>query len=118
MPGGSETAVAMLATMSYAACAPLDPSLEAAACRALLTSMRIDALLVAQGERASAVASAKSLGIPIVRGARSLDDAGTMLLVDTDAHPAYRAPELPRADDLALLMHTSGTTAQPKIVPL
>jgi acyl-CoA synthetase (AMP-forming)/AMP-acid ligase II len=41
-----------------------------------------------------------------------------MLLVDADAQPAYRAPELPRADDVALLMHTSGTTAQPKIVPL
>jgi acyl-CoA synthetase (AMP-forming)/AMP-acid ligase II/acyl carrier protein len=118
MPTGPDTAVVMLATMSVAVCAPLDPSLEPAACSALLAAMRVDALLAAKGERVPAVASANSLGVPIVWFARSLDDAGAMLLVDADAVRAHGAAEPPRAGDLALLLHTSGTMAEPKIVPL
>ena len=40
LPNGLETAVAMLGAMSFATCVPLDPSLDAAACRALLSALR------------------------------------------------------------------------------
>ena len=43
--------------------------------------------------------------------------AGAFDLDGTDAPPARRAPR-PAPDDVALMLHTSGTTSRPKLVPL
>ncbi len=118
LPSGPDTAVVLLATMSWAVCAPLDPSLELAACTPLLESMGADALLAAHGEDVPAVSAARALGLRVLRLLQPSDAAGAIVALRAETAGRRVAPKAPRANDLALLMHTSGTTAQPKIVPL
>jgi acyl-CoA synthetase (AMP-forming)/AMP-acid ligase II len=118
LPNGPDTAVVMLATMSWAACAPFDPSLESAACRALLESMRVDALLATRGVDVPAVIAARALGLQVVRLLSSTERTDAILALRAETAHRMVALEPPKAHDLALIMHTSGTTGQPKIVPL
>src|ERR1700694_2092523 len=118
LPHGPDTAVVMLATMSWAACAPFDPSLEPAACRALLESMRVDALLAPQGEDVPAVIAARALRLQVVRLLASPERTDAILALRAETAHRRVAREPPKAHDLALVMHTSGTTGHPKIVPL
>jgi acyl-CoA synthetase (AMP-forming)/AMP-acid ligase II/acyl carrier protein len=65
-----------------------------------------------------AMAAAKSRGIPVIYLSPILDaDAGIFRLSGIDRNPRdLRGPTKP--DDVALVLHTSGTTSRPKIVPL
>jgi acyl-CoA synthetase (AMP-forming)/AMP-acid ligase II/acyl carrier protein len=119
MPDGLAAAIATLGAMSFATCVPLDPSLDDAACRALLATLRVDALIVPADEQPPAVAAAQALGIPVVHLRPALAEDGTTIeLLPIDGTPRQTPARPPRADDLALVLHTSGTTAQPKAVPL
>jgi acyl-CoA synthetase (AMP-forming)/AMP-acid ligase II/acyl carrier protein len=118
VPSGPEAAIVTLATMTWNVCALLDPSLEATACRALLEAIRADALIAAHGEDVPAIGVARNLGLPILRLAPA-PDANVAIVTIHAEHAGRRVtPTLPSADDLALIMHTSGTTTQPKIVPI
>jgi acyl-coenzyme A synthetase/AMP-(fatty) acid ligase len=118
LPSSPDTAVVMLAIMSWAVCAPLDPWFELAACRSLLESMRADALLALQGEDIPAMTAAKARGLHILRLAPPPDGVDAILAIHAERTTPRVVPTLPRANDVALILHTSGTTAQPKIVPL
>ena len=64
-----------------------------------------------------AVAVAESLGIPVITLSPAGDDAGVFTLSGGRGKGmADRACAGP--DDVALLLHTSGTTSRPKLVPL
>ena len=118
LPTGPDAALVMLATMARAVCAPLDPALELTACRSVLESMRADALLALQGEEdAPAVVAARMLELRILR-LQPATDEGAALALRTESASSPAVVQPPSANDLALLMHTSGTTARPKIVPL
>ncbi|MSQ07958.1 MAG: AMP-dependent synthetase [Dehalococcoidia bacterium] len=61
--------------------------------------------------------AATQLGIPVIEA--SLDGAGrTVLARNGAALTAHRDPAPPSPDDVALFLHTSGTTSRPKGVPL
>jgi len=117
LPEGPEFAVAVLAVCRTAVCAPLNPRLEQQTLATLLRAMRIDALVVANGEDSSAVRAAREAGADLVRlNAAPCSDAGSFTLLAE--HPrASVALELPAPEDIAFLGHTSGTTGMPKIVP-
>ena len=118
LPPGAECAVAVLAVCANAVCAPLNPELDEATLRRLLVAMRIDALIVPQGEDSPIVRAARRAGVALVGvrfDAKSL--AGTLALIPEERRQPV-ALTAPRADDVALLTHTSGTTSTPKIVPL
>jgi len=118
LSSGPDAAIVTVATMSWNVCALLDPSLESTACRALLESIRADALIAAHGDDLPAVVVARSLGLPILRLAPASDANGAILAIHAERAGPRITPTLPSADDLALIMHTSGTTTQPKIVPI
>ena len=118
LPSGPEAAIVMLATMSWNVCALLDPTLESTACRVLLEAIRADALIAASGGDVPAVAVARGLGLPILQLASAPRANGSIVTIETDSAGAHVTPTLPSADDLALIMHTSGTTTRPKIVPI
>jgi len=118
LPNGPEMAVALLAVTGGATCVPLNPALDETSYRAALQTLRIDALIVPEGEDTPAIRAAHALTAPIIRLAFSpVAPAGTFTLVPESSLGAVPA-DLPASDDVALLMQTSGTTARPKAVPL
>jgi len=118
LPNGPEMALAILAVTECATCAPLNPDSAEASCRFLLERLRIDALIVEDGKDSAPLRAANALGLQIVKLAFSRDDpAGTFTLTSLGSRPAVVArPLVP--DDVTLLLHTSGTTAESKPVRL
>jgi len=114
LPNGPDAVVATLAALSWASAAPLDPDDDAATSAMLLREMRVDALIVRDGDALPVVTAAEAAGIPVLRLA-ALDSGGFELRGDTGRAPVARSR--PRLDDLVLVSHTSGTTAKRKIVP-
>jgi oxalate---CoA ligase len=77
-------------------------------------------LVVAQGKESPAVAVAEKLGVPIARlVAHPERGAGSFDLDFPDDIAGAARPVTPaKPEDIALVLHTSGTTSRPKIVPL
>ncbi len=118
LANGPEMASAFLAFAAGAATAPLNPAYTADEFDFYLADLRPQALVVAAGSDSPAVGVARRRGIPLV--ALSWDHSDPAGLFTMNAEPGVPAapggPAKP-ADD-ALILHTSGTTARPKMVPL
>src|SRR2546423_3093004 len=118
LPNGPEVAVACLATACCATSAPRNPAYRASEFDFYLSDLRARALLVQAGIESPARESARRLGVPIIDlpSLRNMPaDAGQ--LTDAESGP-LAADDLPGQEDIALVLHTSGTTARPKLVPL
>ncbi|HXT06007.1 MAG TPA: acyl--CoA ligase [Roseiarcus sp.] len=115
LPNGPEMATTFLCVASAATAAPLNPSYRAQEFEFYLTDLNAKALIVEAGASGPAVEVALKLGVAIVElhaGAK----AGAFTL--QGAAGAAARPGLAEVDDIALILHTSGTTSRPKIVPL
>ncbi len=117
LPDGPDSVVTMLAACSAATCAPLNDALDEEALVRLLVAMRIDALIVPAGANSAATRAAQRAAVTLIamRGSR-FDHNGILELI-AEARRSRTAVEPPRTDDIAFLMHTSGTTGAPKLVP-
>jgi non-ribosomal peptide synthetase component F len=76
---------------------------------------------LAQGNASSSVYVAAKLGVPVARVvAHPERGAGTFSIEFADAESVSTSPtaDFANPDDVALVLHTSGTTSRPKIVPL
>ncbi len=120
LPNGPEMATAFLCIASGATTAPLNPGYRAEEFEFYLTDLGAKALVVEPGEKTPAIDVARRLGVPIVELLRERErGAGTFSLRAVDARSgAAASPGLAGPDDVALVLHTSGTTSRPKIVPL
>ena len=124
LPNGPEMACAFLAVASAATAAPLNPGYRADEFEFYLSDLRAKALLVEKGSQSPAVAVAEKLGIMLLKLSPTGEVAGAFELSrskdDEDAAPAKPATAGGYAEtgDIALILHTSGTTSRPKIVPL
>ncbi|MFN0177993.1 MAG: acyl--CoA ligase [Gemmatimonadales bacterium] len=117
LPNGPELAAAFLSIATGATAAPLNPALSAIELEFALRDFGIRAVVVPEGSDAPVRRIAASLGVAVLE-LRTTDarPAGWFELADT-GEPAP-PPTAPVRDDVALVLHTSGTTARPKIVPL
>lgn len=117
-PNGADALVLTLALMAGAACVPMNPALDPLTCDALLRKLRVTALIAPEGTETPAVATARVLGLQLLRLVSRGDGVpGAFdLRVETPGHSVLQA--WPQPQDLAILFQTSGTTAQPKTVPL
>ena len=118
LPNGPEMASAFLAVGACATTAPLNPSYRADEYDFYLSDLGAKALLVEKNSSSPAIEVAKSRNITIIEIAWSeTDPAGSFTLIsgrtDDSVHEGMAEPE-----DIALVLHTSGTTSRPKIVPL
>ncbi|MYF87432.1 MAG: AMP-binding protein [Rhodospirillaceae bacterium] len=118
LPNGPEMAAAFVALAGCATTAPLNPAYRAEEFRFYLSDLRADALIVERDMESPARAVAAELSLPVIElmpdatgpaGAFTLFGTGGKSAADTSA---------PGPDDIALILHTSGTTSRPKIVPL
>jgi acyl-CoA synthetase (AMP-forming)/AMP-acid ligase II/acyl carrier protein len=117
LPNGPEAATAFLAVAACAAAAPLNPAYGAAELDFYLDDLRPRALLVGGGAGAAARQAAAARGIPVL----ALDvaaDAPAGVFTLTGATPATGDVVFAAPGDVALVLHTSGTTSRAKVVPL
>ena len=117
LPNGPEMATAFAALASCGVCAPLNPAFTRADFEFYLPDLRADALLVDETASGPAVDAASACGIPVLR-IRPGAKAGDFTIVDGAPAPDDLATSWPGPHDTALLLHTSGTTSKPKLVPL
>ena len=127
LPNGPEMATAFLAISSGATSAPLNPAYRDAEFEFFLHDLEAAALVVRRGVASASRAVATRLGVRIFElDVRDGAPAGEFeLLVDDDPGPSDREPTatsctagLADPGDVAMVLHTSGTTSRPKIVPL
>jgi acyl-CoA synthetase (AMP-forming)/AMP-acid ligase II len=113
-----EAVTAIFAALSAGVCVPLNPALGQVASEALLRRLRVDALIVPEDVDSPIEASARLLGLSLLRLASAPErPAGSVLLRFDNARPGV-ARSIPSPDDPAVVFHTSGTTSIPKVVPL
>ncbi|HEX8985756.1 MAG TPA: amino acid adenylation domain-containing protein [Bryobacteraceae bacterium] len=117
LANGPEMAVTFLAVASGAVCAPLNPGYREAEFDFYLSDLKPKALIL-DGSAAAAAAAAQARGIPLIHISPVPDSECGVFWLDHDM-PAAPADETPaEPDDVALVLHTSGTTSRPKLVPL
>ncbi|HAA93531.1 MAG: AMP-dependent synthetase [Rhodospirillaceae bacterium] len=122
LPNGPEMASAFLAVGACATTAPLNPGYRADEFDFYLSDLNAKAIVVEKGSDSPAVDVAKSHKLEILEIDWSEDDpAGTFsILGNTNDGNGDQAASggMAEPDDTALVLHTSGTTSRPKIVPL
>ncbi|MCC7276283.1 MAG: AMP-binding protein [Alphaproteobacteria bacterium] len=119
LPNGPEMAAAFVAVACGATTAPLNPGYRADEFDFYLGDLDARALIVERGSASPAIAVATARGVPIVElVADPSAPAGSFTLEGTAAAAPPAAAGPARPDDVALVLHTSGTTSRPKIVPL
>ncbi len=116
LENGPHMAAAFAGVASAAAAAPLHPGLLEHEFRSSLESLHAKALIVDSDSESAATTAASELGIPILHLAPKAGAGSFRLPPGSGARPARPGPAT--SDDPALLLHTSGTTASPKLVPL
>ncbi|MFQ5852528.1 MAG: condensation domain-containing protein, partial [Candidatus Binatia bacterium] len=118
LPNGPEMAVAFLAVAAGATSAPLNPAYRTNEFDFYLSDLNVKALIVQSGIDSPAIAVARKRGIPVIELSPVLEaEAGTFTLTSNESsHPVHHGHAQP--DDVALVLHTSGTTSRPKMVPL
>ena len=109
-----ETAITLLSLMTYCGVAPLNPSYTQHEVKFALTDIGANAL-VAAPTQVNAIAAANESGVSIVSPAIA---CGTERFGSEPMVPEALGEANLRPDDLALLLHTSGTTSRPKLVAL
>ena len=120
LPNGPEMAAAFVAISCYATTAPLNPGYREDEFAFYMEDLSAKALVVMDGDDTVAVAAANRLGTPILRlSVPSGAPAGYFELYSEDGADGVAASSGEAAEeDVALVLHTSGTTSRPKIVPL
>jgi acyl-CoA synthetase (AMP-forming)/AMP-acid ligase II len=121
LDNGPEMAAAFLCVAAGATAAPLNPVYRAEEFEFYLTDLNAKILIIERDKSSPAVDVARKLGIPIVRLAAVPDrGVGSFVLEFPEGLALPKAQRMGTAapDDIALVLHTSGTTSRPKIVPL
>jgi acyl-CoA synthetase (AMP-forming)/AMP-acid ligase II len=112
LPNGPEMALTFLAATRAGCAAPLNPAYREEEFRFYLGDLEPSALITREGEAGAAHAAAP-------RGTMTIAVGGDAASLDLHAGGSRASRKSqPTESDVALVLHTSGTTSRPKIVPL
>lgn len=119
LPNGPEMATAFLTVAQTAVTCPLNPAYRREEFDFYLTDLGARAIILAEGEAGPAHAAALAAGLVILRLVSDpASPAGHFALRAEGSTGVAADRSAPGPDDVALILHTSGTTSRPKIVPL
>ncbi|QRN96438.1 AMP-binding protein [Archangium violaceum] len=120
LPNGPEMATAFVTIACGATTAPLNPAYRAEEFEFYLSDLNARALVIQEGMESPARAVAAARGIPIIELVPDAKGPAGLFTLKPE-RPLSGSPAragFAGAEDVALVLHTSGTTSRPKIVPL
>jgi len=118
LPNGPEMAAAFVAVSASASCAPLNAAYREKEFEFYLSDLGAKAIIVLRDANTPARTVAESLGMMVLElSSRSGSASGEFELHGVDAERPS-SDDFAKAGDEALVLHTSGTTSRPKIVPM
>lgn len=122
LPNGPEMASAFISIAAGATAAPLNPAYKYDEFKFYLSDLGAKALVVEKSSTSPALDAALELGIPILEIESDATQAAGLFQIgmkkgQVSAPPISEQREC-QDEDIALVLHTSGTTSRPKIVPL
>ncbi|MEM7295544.1 MAG: acyl--CoA ligase [Pseudomonadota bacterium] len=118
LPNGPEMAACFVAMAQAVTTAPLNPAYKEHEFAFYLKDLGAKAMVLVAGDDGPAAAAAQGLGIRVIRlELKEGGAAGDFTLLSTTSASSVE-PEQSAHADTALILHTSGTTSRPKIVPL
>ena len=119
LPNGPEMAAAFVTIAQTATTAPLNPAYREDEYDFYISDLKAKALVVADDYDGPALPVAEKQGVRVLRLKSDPSQPAGWFDLDTGgANGAAATPGYAEADDVALVLHTSGTTSRPKIVPL
>ncbi len=118
LPNGPEMATAFVSVAAAATTAPLNPGYREDEFDFYLSDIGAKALIVASDEAGPSVAVAQRRGIAILRLVPDAGGEAGRFTLEGEAIGDAARPGVAEDGDIALLLHTSGTTSRPKLVPL
>ncbi len=114
LPNGPYMASSFLAISSYMSAAPLNPAYKTNEYEFYLKDLSPKIVIVEPNSKNNVIEVAKKLKIPICEIKIQKDSPPGLF----DLFEKSSEYSLPEENDEALVLHTSGTTSRPKIVPL
>ncbi|MFQ5704565.1 MAG: acyl--CoA ligase [Gemmatimonadales bacterium] len=114
LPNGPQMAITYLAVASCSTAAPLNPKYREKEFKFYMDDLGAKALITLEGDAEEAHAAARDGTLRI----SSDGDPRALNFRHEGTVPNPAQPDFADADDEALVLHTSGTTSRPKIVPL
>ncbi|MGV6846841.1 MAG: acyl--CoA ligase [Marinibacterium sp.] len=117
LPNGPEMATAFVTIAQAATTAPLNPAYRREEYEFYLEDLKAKALVVDAGYDGPALAAAEKYGLTMVRLSVPEGAPAGAFELSSESMGAV-ASNVPDDSDVALILHTSGTTSRPKIVPL
>jgi acyl-CoA synthetase (AMP-forming)/AMP-acid ligase II/acyl carrier protein len=118
LPNGPELAVAFLAVAAGASAVPLNPAYRAEEFEFYLSEVRAKAVLIEAGVDSPVRVVAQARGLALIELSPVIEaEAGIFTLTGEEALSLAQT-EFAQPEDVALVLHTSGTTSRPKVIPL
>lgn len=120
LPNGPEMAAAFIAVGAGASTAPLNPGYRADEFEFYLCDLNAKALIVMDGDDTPAADVARAQGIPVLSlsAADNVPAGEFELNVSGLPSASTESGGHSHPEDEGLVLHTSGTTSRPKVVPL